>query len=122
MPDAASEDASLQVGSRVWLASADFAEQPYYEATVTSIAAASSDGGHGAITVMPANALGYSSQPKQVRRDEVHLANVDRDGYGPDDHCGLVHLNEPTLLHSTVVRSTLQRHLHVGRRVASCSR
>ena len=65
--DAASEDASLQIGSRVWLASADFAEHPYVEATLTSIESS----GHCVVT--PTD--GYS-QPRRVQRDELHVAEL----------------------------------------------
>ena len=45
-----------------------------------------------------------SGQVVRVQVPHVSLANA-RGESGPDDHCGLVHLNEPALLHSTLTRA-----------------
>ena len=44
----------------------------------------------------------------RVRRSDVFAANAEA-SKPPDDHCALVHLNEPCLLHSTIARTEAER-------------
>ena len=81
-------------GSSCWVADADFAEHPYVPATVVET---ESD---GSLIVQVSNITSL----QRKKPNEVWPANTD-DTSVPDDHCGLVHLNEPTLLHATRLRA-----------------
>ena len=89
-PSATAE--AMEVGATVWIPSAAHAEQPYALGIVSGLP------GGGEVLVTP-----IGGAQMRVRREAVALANSPGAGY-PDDHCALVHLNEPSLLHSTVQR------------------
>ena len=88
--------------SLVWCVDAELSDQPYVEATVLEADA------DGTIIVQPTN----FGAPQRKKPHEVFPANSpDEDGFSaaPEDHCGLMHLNEATLLHAT-------RQLHLRKR------
>ena len=84
----------LSEGAPCWIGDADFADYPYLSATVVETEA------DGTIFVQADN----STALQRKKPGEVFPANSD-DANAPEDHCGLMHLNEPTLLHSTRVRN-----------------
>ena len=96
----------LSVGTEVWYAEGQVLreQQPFREGVVTGFETA----GAGSIFVLVRART--DGRIVKARLDDVFLANAssgkDQQKGPPDDHCGLMHLNEATLLHSTLVAAT----------------
>ena len=87
----------LGEGAPVWVAAPEFAvlaERPYVEATVVELT-------DDAYVLEPA---ANPAQTLRKKPHEVFAANAELEA-APEDMCGLLHLNEPTLLHATAKRA-----------------
>jgi myosin heavy subunit len=82
--------AALVAGSEVW-----FGPEPWSHGKITEVT------GDDRCNVAPT--AGGALVPSKL--SELHLANDSKASH-PDDACGLVNLNEPALLHSTLERAT----------------
>ena len=86
----------LPLGSPVWYSVGDESvADPYLQATVIK-----KHDEDDSFTLT----LGQGDR-KRLPRAEIFPANRKGHSNAPDDHCGLLHLNEATLLHSTRARA-----------------
>ena len=88
-------------GSHVWIANQDpFSSAPYVLATVVEIFEDGTDG-----TTLTVEEVETGKRHTKYR-SELSAANADASkNNAPDDHCGLGHLNEATLLEATRARA-----------------